>query len=127
MYQMKPEEYKIVGNRVYLKQTEFPCPKCKRGKLHFYDYCKRYVRKNGDDRIMYYIPRCRCSNPACTMIHRMIPDFIISYRQYDRRTIKKLIGGTEELNELEYENGPCRITVTRWEKVSSTLFRDTGQ
>lgn len=124
MYKMKPEEYKIVGNRVYLKREIFSCPQCKEGELLFFDYCKRYVRKNGDERVMYYLPRCRCNNPDCTMIHRMVPDFIISYRQYARDTITKLIAGSEELNNLEYENGPCRITVTRWEKVSSTLFRD---
>lgn len=51
------------------------------------------------------VPRYRCD--ICKKLHRVLPEFVVEYRQYSRDVIEDAISGHDV-------DGPCDMTVKRW-------------
>ncbi len=51
------------------------------------------------------IPRYRCS--ACKKLHRVLPEFMVGFKQYTADVIQDATSGMDV-------DGPCDMTVKRW-------------
>ena len=51
------------------------------------------------------VPRYRCD--ICKKLHRVLPEFVVGYRQYSREVIGLALDGV-------CLDGPCDMTVKRW-------------
>ena len=80
-----------ISNIFLSDSSEFLCPTCKKGILHFRDYCRRIVRYEGGDSEWIFIPRHQCDNPQCRRLHRMLPDFLVPFRHYHEEVIMEAL------------------------------------
>ena len=89
------------------------CPKCK-GEIKYYDTVVRTVILENHWKARLAIKRYRCVN--CKSVHRMLPKYILPYKQYHAKIIQGVIDGdiTEDL--IDYEDYPCSETMKRWKK-----------
>ena len=91
---------------------EYLCPKCKSGLLKFRDYCKRIRKLEGGEKEWLSIPRHQCDNTSCKRIHRMLPDFLAPFKQYEASVIADSID--DRIVPEESDDRPSVQTVTRW-------------
>lgn len=82
------------------------------GSMKPYDRVKRVLKIKGGHKHHIWIKRYRCSN--CGKIHRMLPDYILPYKQYDAEIIKGVLEGLITTDTLGYEDYPCDKTMERW-------------
>ena len=92
--------------------SEYLCPECKAGDLHFRDYCKRIRKLEGGDKEWISIPRHQCDNPACRRVHRMLPDFLVPFKHYQESVIADAID--ERIVPDESDDRPSVQTAIRW-------------
>ena len=87
------------------------CPKCHVMMKH-YDKVRRVVRSANNSK--YYIQLNRVKCPKCKHVHRVIPDVLFPYKQYESRIVFKTIFGIITSDTILYEDYPCEKTIERW-------------
>ena len=87
---------------------------CKEGLLIFRDYCKRIVRNDDGEKEAFHIPRHKCSNPRCGKVHRMLPDFMVPFKQYTEDVISDCVNNSSE--QSQPCTGPSASTIDRWKR-----------
>lgn len=94
-------------------QVEYICPVCKKGCLKFRDYCRRILRSAATEEPEWLdIPRCQCSNSVCAKVHRMLPDFMVPYKQYKDSVIEAAVDDRPQPSEAD--NPPSRKLMMSW-------------
>ena len=53
-------------------------------------------------------------NPRCMRVHRMLPDFMVPYKQYSEETIAWVLDEAVSCNDLDTEDFPSESTMKRW-------------
>lgn len=89
------------------------CPKCG-GKLKYYDSVKRILRTKMGEKKKIIMWRLKCE--SCRSVHRVYPDFILPYKQYEADIIKGVLDGIITPDTLGFEDYPCETTMKRWLK-----------
>lgn len=86
------------------------CPDCG-GSVVYRDYVRRKVRSMYELNEWIMLPRVKCG--GCGKLHRVVPGFLLPYKQYEKSVIEGVRDG--ELNEYSpgLENLP-EITFKRW-------------
>lgn len=92
--------------------SEYLCPMCKAGALHFRDYCRRVRKLEGGDKEWISIPRHQCDSPSCRRVHRMLPDFLVPFKHYQEAVIEDAID--DRLSPEESDDRPSIQSVLRW-------------
>ena len=87
------------------------CSKCG-ASTKYYDTVKRLARTGYGKSYMAYVQRYMCTK--CKSVHRMLPDFLMPYKHYEKRIIEGFISGTITSDMLEYEDYPCVSTIKNW-------------
>lgn len=86
-----------------LNIQKFKCPNCNCSEFNYYGYyIRNVVSINEEGNILEYkikLKKIKCKN--CGMIHAIIPNFLIPYRQYCLKTINKVL---EDKIEKEFSN-----------------------
>ena len=96
---------------------EFDCPLCG-GDLKYYDKVRRIVRTKARNTKRIKLRRLRCIN--CNSLHRVLPEFIFPYKQYESEIILGVVEGLITPDTLGYEDYPCEATMNRW--IKQNLF-----
>lgn len=106
--------------KVYENMLNFPgikCPECNKSD---FTYCKGYSRNVVDNGKEYRIEIKKVKCNHCNKRHAIIPDFLVPYKQYSRKTIDKTIEkrviGEKSVNEIEKETGVSRQLQLIWKK-----------
>ncbi len=107
-----------------VRENESECPNCGE-KLKRYDEVQRIVRTKGHRTNHVKIQRLRC--PSCGRIHRELPSYIFSYKQYDADVIQGVIEGFITSDTLGFEDYPCEMTMIRWRAQNSQLLLWKGE
>lgn len=94
-------------------ESDNACPKCG-GDLRYYDRVKRIIREGDGKKRWVFINRFRCLR--CKSIHRMLPDYLYPFRQYNLEVIQGVLEGYISPETLGYEDYPCEMTMNRWKK-----------
>lgn len=87
------------------------CPKCN-CELKRHDCVKRTIRYEGGKKDYILVERYRC--PSCKSIHRVLPDNLYPYKQYDAEIINGVLEGLIDPTVLGFEDYPSEITMKRW-------------
>lgn len=87
------------------------CPDCG-GDIKYYDKVKRIIRVKGGGKRWVKVKRFRCID--CHKLHRLLPEFIFPYKQYDGYIIRGVINGIITSETLGFEDYPCEATMIRW-------------
>lgn len=87
------------------------CPIC-RGQLKFYDHVPRVIRSESGKIEHVKIRRFRCVE--CKKMHRELPDNLMPYKQFRADIIAGIVDGSIEVQDLEFEDYPCEMTMKRW-------------
>jgi hypothetical protein len=87
------------------------CPDCG-GDIKYYDKVKRIIRVKGGGKRWVKVKRFRCID--CHKLHRLLPEFIFPYKQYDGYIIRGVINGLITSETLGFEDYPCEATMIRW-------------
>lgn len=95
------------------------CPKCG-GKLKHYDTVKRIVRMKGGLIERTKISRVYCS--ACGAVHRLLPENLLPFKQYEAEIIFGVLEGLITSDTLGFEDYPCEMTMLRWHSHESQLL-----
>lgn len=93
-----------------VKQT---CEKCGNDLKH-YDRVTRIVKGKNGTKTYIHVERYKCSK--CHTIHRVLPECVHPYKQYDAEIIDGVIEGLIDSDTLGFENYPCEMTMKRWRK-----------
>lgn len=105
------EKYKLyrgVNNETaVLVDDIFACPDCG-GSLKHRDYTTRKWKTTEDDWEFIKTPRHKCT--VCGKLHRILPEFLMPYKHYDKNVIEDVREGrlTCDYGEL------CVVTMKRW-------------
>lgn len=70
------------------------------------------------------IERRTCSNKSCGRCHRLLPDMLVPYKQYEAQLIEDVIEGVLSEDDIPIEVFPCEATIERWRKWASQLIHD---
>ncbi len=89
------------------------CPECN-GLLKPYDHVTRSVRSGFGNIEHIRIQRYKCVK--CKRIHRELPNYLVPYKQFKADIIAGVIDGSVGVQNLEYEDYPCEMTMKRWTK-----------
>ncbi len=89
----------------------YSCPRCT-GNLEYYDSVKRIVKSEKGSISYINIRRLVCS--TCKSTHRELPRYLIPYKHYKKNIINGFIDGTLSVEELEFEDYPCQLTINIW-------------
>lgn len=81
-------------------------------ELKHYDFVSRIVRKQNRQSEYVKVERFQC--PVCKHIHRMLPDYIYPFKQYEADIIHGVLDGSITSDILEYEDYPSEMTMKRW-------------
>lgn len=79
------------------------CPKCG-GITKYYDYVRRIQRGTEGKKNYILLSRVKCT--VCGSVHRVIPDDVIPYVQYE----KTIVEGCKD----DVDDYPCDMTIKRW-------------
>ncbi len=74
-----------------IESSDYICPTCKKGHLLYRDHCKRILRHEGGSSEWLWIPRCKCDDPGCRKLHRMLPDLLVRFKQYSAEVISGVL------------------------------------
>ena len=89
------------------------CPYCG-GELKYYDQVNRMVKiENGNVKCIK-MKRFKCKK--CFKIHRLIPEEIFPFKQYDAEIIRGVLDGTITNETLGFEDYPSETTIKEWKK-----------
>lgn len=89
------------------------CPYCG-GELKYYDQVNRMVKIENGNMKRIKIKRFKCKK--CFKIHRLIPEEIFPFKQYDAEIIRGVLDGTITNETLGFEDYPSETTVKEWKK-----------
>lgn len=89
------------------------CPLCG-GELQYYDKVFRKIRCKFKKIKKIQMNRVKCKK--CGKIHRVFPDFILPYKQYEADIVKGVLDGIITPETLGFEDYPCEATMNRWLK-----------
>lgn len=89
------------------------CPECG-GALKYYDKVTRIIRAEGGRTHRVSIQRVRCV--ACRRLHRVLPDYIVPYKQYYAEIINGVTEGIITPETIGFEDYPHEVTMFRWMK-----------
>lgn len=89
------------------------CTKCGT-RLKYYDRVSRMVRIKNRSIERIIVPRYKCCH--CNSTHRILPDKLYPYKQYNSEIINGVVQGYITENTLGYEDYPCEMTMKRWKK-----------
>ena len=78
----------------------------------FRDKCRRIKRQTCGEYEWLRIPRFKCDNEDCGKIHRMLPDFLAPFKQYEESVIVDAIDG--RIDPAENDDRPSRQTARHW-------------
>ena len=94
-----------------INYKELSCRDCG-GRLCYYDQVDRRVL--GKRRVVTHvmIPRYRCN--SCGRIHRILPDYILPFKHYEREIVVGVVEGLIDCTTLGFEDYPCEMTMKRW-------------
>lgn len=95
------------------------CPKCG-GALKHYDSVNRIVRTKGRRTVWVRIRRLRCTR--CGRFHRLLPDSLLPYKQYEAEVIRGVVEGLITPDTVGFEDYPCEMTMERWKTQKSQLL-----
>ena len=94
---------------------EFVCPCCKEGHLQYRDHCPRISRAKGGDATWYWIPRCQCDSERCRKVHRMLPEFMVKFKQYRTEVITSALDQKKGfVGDDAYNEHPSVKTIQHW-------------
>lgn len=98
------------------------CPRCG-GKLKHYDSVRRIVRTKNRTTYHVRLRRLRCAK--CGTFHRMLPNTLLPYKQYEVEVIQGVLEGLITCETLGFEDYPCEMTMKRWraQKRQLSLWR----
>lgn len=96
-----------------MSKVEVVCKKCRQA-MKRYDGVERIVRRKGNKVDHIIVERYRC--PKCGSIHRVLPDSLYPYKQYESDIIDGVIEGLIDSDTLGFEDYPCEMTMKRWRK-----------
>jgi len=96
-----------------VRETENICPYCG-GELIFFDKTKRIIRTKGRKSSWIKINRLKCVK--CGKTHRVLPNYILPYKQYEKELIKGVLEGLIDSDTLGYEDYPCEKTMKHWRR-----------
>ena len=91
----------------------YKCKYCGGYEKH-YDKVIRYVKIEYGKKKKVILNRNKCTN--CGRIHRVLPYFIMPYKQYRKDIILSVINRTITSNTIGFEDYPCELTMIRWKK-----------
>lgn len=89
------------------------CPKCD-CNLKRYDCVKRIIRHEGGKKEYILVERYQC--PRCKSIHRILPNNLYPYKQYEADIIDGVIEELIDSSILGYEDYPSEATMKRWKR-----------
>lgn len=95
------------------------CPRCG-GKLKHYDSVRRIVRTK--NRAIYHVRLRRLRCAKCGMFHRMLPNTLLPYKQYEAEVIRGVLEGLITCETLGFEDYPCEMTMKRWRSRKEQLL-----
>lgn len=95
------------------------CPDCG-GKAKRYDKVKRKVKSRDGKESFIFVERYRCT--ICNKIHRVLPDDLLPYKQYEKDIIEGVLEGHITNETLGFEDYPCDLTMSNWKREFSTDF-----
>lgn len=94
-----------------IRSKKEKCPVCG-GELRYFDRAKRIVRTRGRITKTIKLKRYRCV--ACGRTHRLIPNYILPFKQYEKEVIIGVLEGLITPDTLGFEDYPCELTMIRW-------------
>lgn len=121
-YEVKNVNNKNTENliKVYENMLNFPgikCPNCQKSDFKYYKGYERNVIENGKE-YRIELKKVKCNH--CNKRHVIVPDFLVPYKQYSRKTINKTIEkrviGKETVNQIKKETGVSRQLQLIWKK-----------
>lgn len=87
-------------------EEQLPCPCCGNKLKVIGSRRRKYINSAGDI-IILVIRRLRCLN--CSKIHHELPDKLVPYKRYGRKSIEAVVGGDTDLTVPADES-----TIYRW-------------
>ncbi len=87
------------------------CPVCG-GDVKYYDRVRRTVRTKNGKKFYSKLERVRCTR--CGRIHRVVPNYILPYKHYEKEVIVGVLEGLITPETLGFEDYPCELTMQRW-------------
>lgn len=101
-----------------MNDSTFTCPDCD-GTLKYYDRARRIVRTKGGKVRWEKVDRFFCTE--CGSIHRKLPSYLLPYKHYEANIIRGFISGQITMFDIEYEDYPCEMTISRWKEQGLKL------
>ena len=98
-----------------IRKSETLCPYCN-SKLIFFDRVNRIIKTKGGKTNWIKIDRVKCT--GCGRLHRILPDYILPYKQYEAELVMGVIEGLIDSDTLGYEDYPCESTMKLWKRNS---------
>jgi hypothetical protein len=95
------------------------CSRCG-GTLKHYDSVRRIVRTKGRATKRVAVRRLKCAR--CGSVHRILPDYILPYKQYEAEVIWGVLEGIITCETLGFEDYPCETTMIRWQLQKAKLL-----
>lgn len=89
------------------------CSECSM-EMKYYDRVRRIVRCEYGTKRTVYVKRYFCS--CCGIIRRILPNYILPYKHYDKRIIDGFVHGKYSSEQLEFEDYPCELTIANWKR-----------
>lgn len=90
------------------------CPLCGQATKR-YDHVKRMVRTAYGRKYRIFVERYCCC--VCGCIHRILPEFLLPYKHYEKTVVAGFVSGLFTSDDLAYEDYPCEQTVKRWKDL----------
>jgi hypothetical protein len=103
---------------------DMTCPRCG-NKLRYYDSVRRHLRVEYGGVKTISVPRYRCD--ACKRTLRVLPDYILPYKQYRADIVNGFVTGRLNLSLIEYEDHPDVSTIDRWFRTFYNSFYGTNR
>lgn len=102
---------RIKDNYDMVFEKDKMCPVCGE-KLKHYDRVKRVKRTKNRITVYIIIDRVHCLR--CGKIHRVIPNDLLPFKQYEAEVIFGVREGFITPDTLGFEDYPCEKTIKRW-------------
>ena len=96
-----------------INNVELICKECG-DRLKYFDKVKRIIRTKNRKTKWITIKRYKCKN--CQKIHRILPDNLLPFKQYEKEVIMGVKDGIITSDTYGFEDYPCEMTMKRWLK-----------
>lgn len=98
-----------------IRENESKCPNCG-GELKHRDYVIRYFKSKAGLKSKARIERKICKQ--CGKLHRVLPDYLLPFKQYEKELIFGVREGLITDETLGYEDYPTELTKERWRSLN---------